>query len=47
MRVNIVKIYGQLYLIPAIKITHDKFLNGDYELIFTWLKWELIVKLTS
>lgn len=45
MKVNIAKIYGQFYLIPTIKITHTTFLNGDYEIIFTWLKWELIIKL--
>lgn len=32
---------SQLYVLPYIKITHDKWLNGNYELIFGWLKWDM------
>jgi hypothetical protein len=36
-------IYSQLYVFPVVKITHDRILNGDLEIIFGWLKWELSV----
>ena len=42
MKISISKIWGQVYLLPFIKITHDKFLNGKYEFIIGWLKWEII-----
>jgi hypothetical protein len=45
MKITILSIYGQAYLLPSIKITHDRFLNGDYELIIGWLKWELIISI--
>ena len=32
----------QFSITPYVKITYDTRLNGDYELIFGWLKWELI-----
>ena len=43
MKIAISKIWGQIYLLPFMKITHDKYLNGDYEFIIGWLKWELII----
>jgi len=43
MEIEISKIGGQIYLLPFIKITHDKYLYGGYELIIGWLKWELII----
>lgn len=48
MKISISKIWGQVYLLPFIyinypKITHDKFLNGNYEFIIGWLKWELMI----
>jgi hypothetical protein len=42
---EIAKICAQIYLLPFIKVTHDKFLNGRYEIIFGWFKWELIIRL--
>jgi hypothetical protein len=30
---------GQIYLIPTIRVTHDKFLYGFYNIEFWWLKW--------
>jgi hypothetical protein len=32
-----------VYVTPYIKITHDRFLNGNHEFIVGWLKWELVV----
>jgi len=43
MKIEISKILGQIYLLPFIKITHDKYLYGGYEFIIGWLKWELII----
>lgn len=33
------KVGYQLYVIPTIKITHNKFLNGAYAVELIWLKW--------
>jgi hypothetical protein len=38
------KIFAQVYIIPYIKITHDKFLNGKYELIIGWWNREIIFR---
>ena len=43
MKININTIYCQAYITPYIKITHSTFLNGDYEFIIGWLKWELVI----
>jgi hypothetical protein len=43
MKVELNSIYGQVYITPVIKITHNKSLNGRHELIFGWLKWELTI----
>lgn len=34
------KVWNQIYILPYIKITHNRILNGDLELIIGWLKWE-------
>ena len=38
MKIRIHKISYQISLLPFIKVTHDKILNGEYELIIGWLK---------
>ena len=43
MKTRIYTIYGQIYLLPYIKITHTRELNGDLELIVGWLKWEVVL----
>ena len=43
MKIEITKICAQVYILPFIKITHDPYLNGSYEFIMGWLKWELII----
>jgi hypothetical protein len=45
MKINRCEIYAQFYVFPTIKVTHDRLLNGDKEIIFCWLKWELIFAL--
>ena len=42
MKIFTLKVWGQIYLLPYVKVTHDKTLNGDYELIIGWLKWEIV-----
>ncbi len=41
MKVELNEIVAQLYLLPTIKITYDKWLNGRYEFLIGWLKWDL------
>jgi hypothetical protein len=36
MKIHIHKIDSQLYLLPFIKVTYNKVLNGHYELIIGW-----------
>lgn len=31
--------WHQIYLIPTIKVTHDRMLFGYYNVEFWWLKW--------
>jgi hypothetical protein len=33
------EVVDQIYLIPTIKITHSRTLNGFYTLDFIWIKW--------
>lgn len=42
MRISKAEVWGQIYLLPYIKITYTRDLNGDLELIAGWLKWELV-----
>jgi len=43
MKINIDRVVSQIYILPYIKITHDTFLNGNYELIIGWFNWELVL----
>jgi hypothetical protein len=43
MKIDRCEIYAQFYVLPALKVTHDRLLNGDKEIIFCWLKWEWIL----
>jgi hypothetical protein len=43
MRISLNTVMSQIYLLPYVKITHDRWLNGDYELIIGWLKWQLVI----
>lgn len=43
MKVNLDIVDSQVYVTPYIKITHSKILNGSYELIIGWLKWQLVI----
>ena len=43
MKLSINEIWGQVYLLPFIKLTHTRQLNGDIELIIGWLNKELVI----
>ena len=34
-------VHGQFYIIPTIKVTHDKSLYGYYTIDLVWEKWGL------
>jgi hypothetical protein len=42
MKIVIDEIWGQIYVLPTIKITHDRMLNGKHELILGWFKYQLV-----
>ena len=39
MKLEVFSVASQIYLVPTIKITHDRWLNGWHEVQFIWLKW--------
>lgn len=43
MKFNIYSVWGQVYFLPYIKMTHTRELNGNLELIIGYLKWELVI----
>jgi hypothetical protein len=43
MKISIDQIIGQIYLLPYIKITYTKLLNGSYEFCVGWLRYELVI----
>jgi len=45
IKFEIYSVWGQVYILPFIKLTHTRTLNGDLELIIGWLKLELIIGL--
>jgi hypothetical protein len=45
MKLSINEIWGQVYLLPFIKLTHTRDLNGDLELIIGWLNRELVISI--
>ena len=42
MKISKAEVWGQIYVLPYIKITHTRDLNGNLELIAGWLKLELV-----
>jgi len=45
MNVEISNVSYQTYLLPYLKITTNRFLNGRYELIIGWLNKEIIISI--
>jgi hypothetical protein len=46
MKIRIDKVMYQVYIFPYVKVTYDKWLNGDYEFIVGWLSWEIVIGIT-
>jgi hypothetical protein len=45
VKISINEVWGQVYLLPFIKLTHTRDLNGDLELIIGWLNKELVISI--
>lgn len=45
MKISSYEVMYQIYLLPYIKITHDRFLNGSYELIIGWFNKEIVISI--
>jgi len=43
---SIDKVMYQTYILPYIKVTHNKWLNGDYELIIGWFNYQFVIGYT-
>jgi hypothetical protein len=43
IKFEICSVWGQVYILPYIKVTHNRKLNGDLELIIGWLNKELVI----
>lgn len=43
MKIKIASIVDQFYLLPTVKTTYSRDLNGELELVFVWMRWELII----
>jgi hypothetical protein len=44
MKIRLDQVLGQIYLLPYIKITHTKWLNGKYEFIIGLINYELFTE---
>jgi len=43
IKFEISSVWGQVYILPYIKLTHTRRLNGDLEFIIGWLNKELVI----
>jgi hypothetical protein len=43
MKITLCEVWGQIYFLPYIKMTHTRTLNGNLELIIGYLKWEVVI----
>lgn len=43
MKITICNVGYQLYILPYIKLTYTRKLNGDLELIIGWLNKEIVI----
>jgi hypothetical protein len=39
MKIEVYEVSDQLYVIPTIKLTYTKILNGYYSIDLVWLGW--------
>jgi hypothetical protein len=45
MKIKIATINSQVYILPYIKLTYSRWLNGDLEFIIGWLNKEIICQI--
>lgn len=45
MKVRIFNIISQVYITPYVKVTYNRYLNRNLELIIGWLKWEIVIEI--
>ena len=45
MKIKVATITSQVYLLPYIKITHSRWLNGELELIIGWFNKEIVISI--
>jgi hypothetical protein len=43
IKFEICSVWGQMYILPFVKLTYTRTLNGDLELIIGWLNKELVI----
>ena len=46
MKISLDRVVYQSYILPYIKVTYDKWLNGNYELILGWFTYQLVIGYT-
>jgi len=47
MKITTFKVGYQIYLIPTIKFTHSKILNGYRDIEIIWLKWGVELRILN
>lgn len=45
MRIRIDKVLCQAYPLPYIKVTYDRFLNGDLEFMIGWFNRMVVISI--
>lgn len=45
MKIEIANVMDQVYILPYIKITYSRELNGNYEFIVGWLNYQISISI--
>lgn len=45
MKITTYIVMSQIYILPYIKVTYDRVLNGNYELIVGWINREISISI--
>jgi hypothetical protein len=45
MSVSVCTVSSQIYILPFVKVTYDKYLNGDYEVIIGWFNKAIVISI--
>ena len=43
MKLEFAKIVDQIYVLPYIKVTYSRELNGNYEFIVGWMNYQISI----